>query len=199
MDAGFLIGRYDAELKTALYGVLEEQVHTFVPHEAPQVNALRTQATGPSLAVLSADRAQRRSAGWGGVAALVLALLLTLAVRRSRWGAVAALPGFVAALTAVGALGIAGVPTDPMVVALVILALGAGLFAGVIALPTDSDVPVTGAATPLLAAAALFAALLASDFVPLQRFGGAAALALCAAAAAAAWLSTRAPPVRSSR
>lgn len=183
--------RYDAELKTALYGVLDEHVHVFVPGAEPKSNALHARATGPSLAVLSADRAQRRSTGWGGLTALALALLVMLAVRRSPWGAVAALPGSVAALTSVGALGIAGVPTDPMIVALVILALGAGLFAGVLALPGRAGPAPEGAAVPLLAAAALFASLLASDFVPLQRFGAAAALALVAAAAAAAWLSTR--------
>lgn len=182
--------RYDAELRTMLFTAMDATLVVRTPQAAGAEPMLVAAATGPSLAVLSADRAQRRSMGWGAIAALLAALVLTLAVRRSLWSAGAALPGFVAALTAVGALGIAGIPTDPTIVALVTLALGAGVFAGLLALPEGgTSHGASQAVVPLLAAAALFAALLASGFVPLQRFGAVAALALIAAAAGAAWVS----------
>jgi predicted RND superfamily exporter protein len=187
--------RYDAELRGILNGALDRSVVSILPaRSAPRAAPrLRAAVTGPSLAVLSADQAHRRSVGIGALAALVAALLLTLIVRRSLAGAGAALPGFVAGMTVIGALGIAGIPTDPTVVALVTLALGAGMFAGVLALPAGEaarDATAKHTAAPLLAGAALLAALLMSGFVPLQRFGGVAALALVAAAAGAAWLAT---------
>jgi hypothetical protein len=178
------------ELRTVFYGALDRSV--VVPRRPgarnpqPSAATLHLSATSAALAVESAMHGLHAALRWGALLALAAATAVALAALRSWRGAAAGLPLLIGAGTAYGALGLAGSPTDPSLAVLLPLAVGAGAFAGCLTLAAPFP---GGVVTPLLAAAAMFAALVTAGFAPMQRFGSLSALALAAAAAGAAWLA----------